>query len=627
VAVTGVVCGSNFSPGCMMACPRRVAWMRRRCVRCGIPISVRWVRTVMQLSDSRQVTSPADVEVCRLHRYAFGEMCTKGRCSLSGDAEDCCETTPPDGNEHECSAGREAAPSAAGKIWALALSASVVAGLLLWTSFPELDWWWGAVAAFALLGAVLIRAAITPVGVLGYGFLFGLAFYMPLLPWTSDFVGVWPWLILTAICAAYPALFGMFAVVVRGLPGWPIWFAALWAAQEWAKSMFPFGGFPWGSVGFGQTAGPLLPLAALGGVPLLSAAIVLLGCTATAITVAIARGRPDAGAATHPTAVLAPALCVCAVALAIGTAGADAESGQGPAVTVAAVQGNVPRLGYDFNAQRRAVLDNHVRETLRLADNVRSGRAQAPRIVVWPENSSDIDPLTNADAAQQIATAAQNINAPILVGMIRAAPGATSEYPMWMNTVWVFDPRTGWGKRHDKVIIEPFGEYVPWRGFFRLLSEHADDAGYFTAGQSNGVVHAAGIPVGVSTCWEVLFDRAPRSAVVNGAGFLAVPSNNATFDATMSRQQLAVSKARAVEHDRYVVVAGTTGISAVIAPDGRVMAQTGFNQSAYLDMPVHLETRLTPATRWGPVVQWVLVAVGFGAVVAAVGHRFRRPRR
>jgi apolipoprotein N-acyltransferase len=525
---------------------------------------------------------------------------------------------------------------------AAALGATVVAGLLLWTSFPVLDWWWAAVVAFALLGAVLVRPATTPVGGLGYGFLFGLAFYLPLLPWTSDFVGVRPWLVLSAVCAVYPGLFGLLAVVVRGLPGWPIWFAVLWGTQEWAKSSFPFGGFPWGTVGFGQTTGPFLPLVAFGGIPLLSVAIALVGCAATAITIAMVRCLRDGGTGTHRhtaavSAVLVPGICVCAVVLATAMVWPQvrgAGAGSEPAVTVAAVQGNVPRLGYDFNAQRRAVLDNHVRETLRLADDVRAGRAKAPRIVIWPENSSDIDPLTNADAAHQIAIAAKAIQAPILVGMIRAAPGSTREYPTWMNTVWVFDPKTGWGERHDKVIIEPFGEYLPWRGFFRLLSQYADDAGYFVAGRGDGVVRAAGVPVGVSTCWEVLFDRAPRGAVLAGAQLLAVPTNNATFDATMSRQQLAVAKARAVEHDRYVVVAGTTGISAIIAPDGRELAHTGFNQSAYLDSTVRLQTRLTPATRWGPIVQWLLVGVGVATVIASAlhgwfarGYRRRRPAR
>jgi apolipoprotein N-acyltransferase len=507
---------------------------------------------------------------------------------------------------------------------AIKLGAIVVAGLLLCASFPPLDWWWAAIAAFAILGGVLTRPATTVASGLGYGFLFGLAFYVPLLTWTSDFVGVRPWLILAAICAMYPALFGLLAVVVRRLPGWPIWFATLWATQEWAKSAFPFGGFPWGTVGFGQTTGPLLPLVALGGVPLLSAAIVLLGCSATAVVIEIV-GRLRAGGTVtnHRTVLLVPSACVVLVALGAAVAGTQVrEAADGPVVTVAAVQGNVPRLGYDFNEQRRAVLDNHVKETLRLADDVWASRAPAPRIVIWPENSSDIDPLTNADAAHQITTAAQTIQAPILVGMIRAASGSTTEYPTWMNTVWVFDSKTGWGERHDKVIIEPFGEYLPWRGFFRLLSEHADDAGYFVPGQGNGVVHAAGIPVGVTTCWEVLFDRAPRGAVLGGAQLLAVPTNNATFDATMSTQQLAVSKARAVEHGRYVVVAGTTGISAVIAPDGREMARTGFNQAAYLDTTVHLETRLTPATRWGPIIQWLIVGTAVAAIAAAALRGF-----
>jgi len=514
----------------------------------------------------------------------------------------------------------------------VALSATFAAGLLLWTSFPVLNWWWAAVLAFALLGAVLVRAAITPAGGLGYGVLFGLAFYAPLLRWTGDFVGVWPWLALAGICAVFPGMFGLLAVFVRGLPGWPIWLAALWAAQEWAKSSWPVGGFPWGAVGFGQTTGPLLPLVALGGVPLLSAAVVLVGCSAAAVMIAVMRAwRDSEPAARGRTAVWAPVTCVCSVVLAtvamgVQMRGSESRAGGGP-VVVAAVQGNVPRLGYDFNAQRRAVLDNHVDETLRLAEDVKTGHAPQPRLVIWPENSSDIDPLTNPDAAGEIKHATEAIRAPIVVGMIRAAPGATGAYPSsWTNTAWVFDPRTGWGERHDKAIIQPFGEYLPWPGLFRHLSEHADDAGHFVAGHGDGVVHAAGIPVGVSTCWEVLFDRAPRRAVLAGAQLLAVPTNNATYDATMSAQQLAVATERAVEHNRYVVVAGTTGISAIIAPDGHELGRTRFNQAAYLDDTIHLHTRLTPATRWGPLVQWLLVGIGAAAITAASVRKYRRRR-
>ncbi len=520
----------------------------------------------------------------------------------------------------------------------LRLGAAVAAGLLLCASFPPLNWWWAAVVAFGLLAWVLTGRLTTPVGGLGYGLLLGLAFYLPLLPWISTLVGAGPWIALAVLCALFPALFGLLAVVVRRLPGWPIWFAVLWAAVEWAKSTVPFGGFPWGVVGFGQTSGPLLPLAQLGGVPLLSAAIVLLGCSATAMAEEVLtwwrRGHHRHATEVGPPAVALPGVCIAfvlfaAVAVWPHVRHSGMGSGDDPIVTVAAVQGNVPRLGLDFNAQRRAVLDKHVEETLRLADDVRAGTAPKPHFVIWPEDSSDIDPLVNRDAAAQIAVAATAIGVPILVGTILDIPGPHPEDPDYTNTVIVWDPVTGPGERHDKQIVQPFGEYLPWPWLFRHLSGYAARAGHMVPGRSTGVVHPAGVPVGVSTCWEVIFDRAVRQSVRNGAQMLAVPSNNATFNQTMSEQQLAFARVRAVEHDRYVVVAGTTGISAVIAPDGGELGRTEFFQPAYLDSQVRLKTTSTPATRWGPAVQWSFVGMGVAILLVAIRHNgwLARPSR
>ena len=106
-----------------------------------------------------------------------------------------------------------------------------------------------------------------------------------------------------------------------------------------------------------------------------------------------------------------------------------------------------------------------------------------------------------------------------------------------------------------------------------------------------------------------------------------MPSNNATFNQAMSEQQLAFGRLRAVEHDRYVVVAGTTGISAIIAPDGRELARTAFFEPAYLDAQVRLKTQLTPATRWGPIVQGLLVVLGVAALIAAILHNGSFVRR
>src|SRR5262249_20570482 len=118
------------------------------------------------------------------------------------------------------------------------LVVTIVAGWLLLASFPPKNWWWAAVVAFGLLAWGLTRRATTLVGGLGYGFLFGLVFYLPLLPWISTLVGDMPWVMLAAVSALFPAVFGLFAVWVRRVPGWPVWFAVVWAAQEWLKSIF-----------------------------------------------------------------------------------------------------------------------------------------------------------------------------------------------------------------------------------------------------------------------------------------------------------------------------------------------------------------------------------------------------
>jgi len=519
---------------------------------------------------------------------------------------------------------------------ALRIAASIAGGLMVCLSFPPFGWWFLGFVAFALLAWAVLQEPTTKMGGFGYGFLFGLAFYIPLLPWISGLVGPIPWLLLAAMEALFPAVFGLLAVVVRRLPGWPVWFACLWVLAEWLKSTIPFGGFPWGVIGFSQDDSPLLPIAHYGGAPLVSFAVVLVGFSLAAIVVETVRWwHADHGTAlTKAPSVLLPGVCVALVLLTVALATpyvrkSAVGAGEDPSTTVAAVQGNVPRLGLEFNAQRRAVLDNHVRETLRLADDVRAGRAPQPAVVIWPENSSDIDPIANRDAAEQITLAADAIRAPILVGTVLAAPGYTAENPAATNTVIVWDGDDGPGERHDKQIIQPFGEYLPWRGFFRLLSSYADRAGFFVPGTGTGVVRAANTSIGVTTCWEVIFDRAARESVLNGAQFLAVPANNATFNEAMSRQQLGFARLRAVEHDRYVVVAGTTGISSVIRPDGREIASTQFFEPAYLDEQIRLKSSLTPATRWGPVIQGLLVFVGSATVVAAILHNgnFARRRR
>lgn len=523
---------------------------------------------------------------------------------------------------------------------------AVVAGLLLFGSFPPRPWWFLAPAGITLLTLVL-RGTPRLRGAFGYGLLAGLGFFLPLLPWTGIYVGPLPWLALSTACAVYIGLFATAARLLGALPGWPLWIAAAWTAAEWGRSSFPFGGFPWGRLAFGQADGWFLPLASLGGAPLIGFAVALTGTCGAALVSALhpfvtgratpERGRaeeadrartPSSGAAARRSrraVAVAAAGCVLLplVGLVLRTALPTAREGDA-VITVAAVQGSVPRLGLDFNAQRRAVLDNHARRTEQLADEVAAGLVPAPDLVIWPENSSDIDPLRNSDAAAVIDRAARRIGAPILVGAVLVNDDRTTT-----NSVLVWTADDGPGERHDKKIVQPFGEYLPMRGFFRLFSSYADRAGYFVPGHGDGTVHAAGIDIGVATCYEVAFDRAFNQALRAGAQLLTVPTNNATFgDSEMTYQQLAMSRVRAVEHGRALVVAATSGVSAIITADGAVQQRTPLFEPEALVARLPLRDSPTPATRLGPAPELAaVVTTAVGLVITVIARRTGRHGR
>ncbi|MGO4617727.1 apolipoprotein N-acyltransferase [Nocardia sp. 2YAB30] len=518
---------------------------------------------------------------------------------------------------------------------------AILAGLLLFGSFPPRPWWFLAPLGIAVLTLIVRGNGRLRAG-FGYGFLSGLGFFVPLLPWTGIYVGPLPWLALSTVCAVYLGVFGLVARLVSALPGWPLWVALAWTTAEWARSSFPFGGFPWGRVAFGQADGWFLPLAVVGGAPLVGFAVALTGTGAAALLRQLWSSRTSGGvgrtndvieAGTGVPGAVANRASASTTRLGVGTAAIalvimpvaglllrsalpGPEEGE-RTITVAAIQGSVPRLGLDFNEQRRAVLDNHVRRTEELARDVAAGRAPKPDVVIWPENSSDIDPLRNADAAALITSASEQIGAPILVGAVLVNSDRTTT-----NSVIVWNGAAGPGERHDKKIIQPFGEYLPMRGFFRLFSEYADRAGYFVPGDGDGVVHAAGVDIGVATCYEVAFDRAFEDAMRAGAQLLTVPTNNATFgDSEMTYQQLAMSRIRAVEHGRALVVAATSGVSAMIAADGSVRQETPLFVPAAVVAELPLRTSNTLATRIGPAPERVFAILTAAAVLVAVTRR------
>jgi apolipoprotein N-acyltransferase len=500
---------------------------------------------------------------------------------------------------------------------------AVVGGSAMALSFPG-----PAVLPLAVLGPTALALAVhgrSARSGLWLGLVLGLAFFVPLLSWTGIYVGAFPWLALAVFEALHLALLGAATALTSRLRWWPLWAAALWVADEAVRGRFILGGFPWGRLGFSQTDGPLLALAAYGGVPLVSFAVALIGTSLAAAVLAGTRAVRSTGR--DRRAALRPLAGALAGIVAIPLLGALAWlplpgpslTAGGPTSTVAVIQGNVPRAGLEFNAQRRAVLDNHVQRTLELADAVRAGEQPRPDVVLWPENSSDIDPYLNDDAAAQIERAAKAIRAPILVGAIVEGPGRFIS-----NTAIVWDPDDGPGDTYVKRHPVPLAEYVPARSFFRLFSPLVDRVTDQHAGEVPGLLDIGGARLGDLICFEVVYDGLVSD--VAGAGMLVVQTNNATFGRTAeSEQQLAMSRLRAVEHGRSVAVVATSGISAIVAPDGSVARSSGlFTPDVFVEKIAQRNSR-TLATRLGAGPEWLLTAVGVGALAVAIRLR-RAPR-
>ncbi|WP_037676168.1 apolipoprotein N-acyltransferase [Streptomyces griseus] len=501
-------------------------------------------------------------------------------------------------------------------------AAAALSGVLLYVSFPPRTLWWLALPAFAIFGWVL-RGRSWKAG-LGLGYLFGLGFLLPLLVWTGVEVGPAPWIALVAIEAVFVALVGAGVAAVSKLPAWPLWAAAVWIAGEAVRARVPFRGFPWGKIAFGQADGVFLPLAALGGTPVLGFAVVLCGFGLYEVVRLVLDGR-------RTRAVRRSAAALALLSVAVPVVGAVAarplvsDKAENGTTTVALIQGNVPRLGLDFNAQRRAVLDYHARETLRLAARVKAGEVARPDLVLWPENSSDIDPFANADARAVIDGAAKAIGAPISVG------GVVERDGKWYNEQILWDQVKGPVDTYDKRQIQPFGEYLPLRSFIGAINKNWTSMVRqgFSRGTKPGVFAMANAKVGLVTCYEAAFDWAVRDTVTDGAQIISVPSNNATFDRSeMTYQQLAMSRVRAVEHSRTVTVPVTSGVSAIILPDGRITQKTGMFVADFLVQKVPLRSSQTPATTLGilPEIALVLVAAGGLGWAIGAGVRGRRAR-
>ncbi|MGI8433261.1 MAG: apolipoprotein N-acyltransferase [Nocardioidaceae bacterium] len=484
--------------------------------------------------------------------------------------------------------------------------AAATSGLLMALAFPPVDWVW--TMPLGLAGLMWAVQEVSGRAGFGLGLLFGLGFMLPLMRWIT-IIGPDAWIALGLLEATFYALTAMTWAWLRGRPWWPATLAATWVAGEWLRGEVPFGGLPWGRLAFGLLDTPVVRYGRLGGTALVSFVVVLV----VALTFDVVQRHADTWR-TAGQVFCALGLLGLSLVVPVGAAGAAGQ------IQVAAVQGNVPGEGMDAFAERRAVLHNHAEAATDFGAQVDRGAEPAPDIMIWPENSTDIDPYADHSVYEEIDRAVRAVGVPTLVGAVAAGPDST--HVQNMGIVW--SPRTGPGQQYVKRHPVPFGEYIPFRSlltkFIDRLNQIPKD---FAQGDHVGVLDLGTTRIGDVICFEVAYDDLVRDVVDDGAELLVVQTNNATYTGTgQLEQQFAISRYRAIETGRSVVVAATNGISGVITPDGTVTAVTQTKTRAVLDEPAELATGITLGVRFGALVEGVLCAMA--ALATAWGYLGRR---
>lgn len=484
---------------------------------------------------------------------------------------------------------------------------AAAAGVLQVLSFAPVGWWWTAplgVAAFV----VAVRGAKHPAAL---GAVMGVAFFLPLLRWIAV-LGDDAWLALSGAMVLWFVALGWAVSVVMELRWWPVAVAAVWVLQEWLRGRFPWGGLGWGRLAFGQPDSPLTGWVTVGGSPLLSFVVALLGC---GLVWAVSSRRAS-------LLVLASALAVAAVGVSVYPQPRADEAPERS--TLAVVQGNVPQPGIDFLGRPLAVLDNHVRTTVELAAAVQLGQEPRPEAVIWPENAADIDPVTDSQAANMVRLASDAVGVPLLIGTVQQVPGQPDRVA---NVGLVWDPELGPTDAYVKQHPVPFGEFLPFRSVLSQVITRFDRVPRdFIAGTEPGVLQLGQARIANVICFEISNDEIVRTGVREGGRALVVQTNNATYAVTAQpEQQFDITRLRARETGRTALVAATTGVTGIVDPDGS-FEEIPQLESGWLVREVALADSWTPAVQFGGLINAALSITGALAIGSGLWGRRQRRR-
>ena len=510
----------------------------------------------------------------------------------------------------------------------LRAAAAVLSGVTLGLSWQPVGWW--PLLALSIPAFTLTVRSQRPRHAFGLGYLFGLGLLTVAVSWLHV-LGWWVAALLILVEALFFGVLGVLLTLLCNLRWWPVPAAAAWVLVEYAYGRIPFGGFGWIRLAYAAVDTPLRGFLPVIGVAGLSFVVALIGQIIAWSAHRLWSTRTATGRRARTRMFVLP---VAALAVLIGVPAGlryyevEPEQTAAGQVEVGIVQGNIPGRGIEAMGRARSVTNNHLSETVNLITRVRLGQQPQPDFLLWPENSTDIDPTVDPVTRLTVDAAAKLAGRPILVGAVMRGPGPDER----QTTALWWQPGRGPQARYDKRNLVPFGEWIPFRDQLKPLFPILDRVGAQSVpGTEPGVlsVDLGGreVRLGDVICFELAYDETVYQVVRGGAQVLLVQSNNATYGGTgQIEQQFAITRARAMEARREVAVATTNSVSGFIDRDGRVVYRTAEFTADSLVVPMPLRSTLTPALTIAPWLERGLAVLALlAAALAVVVRRSGRP--
>ncbi|MGH8507372.1 MAG: apolipoprotein N-acyltransferase [Gammaproteobacteria bacterium] len=395
-----------------------------------------------------------------------------------------------------------------------------------------------------------------------------------------------------AFVALYPGLIGALAnrwFRVSATARFLLVLPALWMLMEWFKG-WVLTGFPWLNVGYSQVDTPLAGLAPVFGVYGVSFAAAL----SAGLLCALLRSPSRLGYAVFLSLLWLAAFGLGRVTW---TAAQATES-----LSVALIQGNVAQTMKWLPAERQATIDRYLGLTA-------SSWGKAD-LVVWPETAIPEFYTETAAYVRVLTEQVRQTGTEILLGVPYREAGGERYY----NAVATIGRHAGvYRKRH----LVPFGEYLPFPALLGKLLYFLDiPMSSFSAGsRGQAPLVAAGVPVGVSICYEDAFGEEVIEQLPV-ARLLVNVSNDAWFgDSIAPHQHLQMARMRALEGGRFLLRATNNGISAVVDHRGKVIAQAPQFRPYTLKARIRARSGATPYVMFG---NGPMVALAAGLLAVAL---------